>query len=775
MQKCLPPATRCLGFNGTGPGFSDPASLCGAGFDGAKCAGCAAGFYEDDRQCKPCGDESGNEKFMPLILGGVFLVVLALVVAGLVHLGQKWKSQGSKHDPLMEAGDFVVWVVLLLQTLMQVSSAGTDLPPAVKSVNEFLSVVLIDFATLHPACSSLIPAFGIETFTFLSALLLLSVVSVLRFGKSLALHKRRRRATFTDKKEINPFWSRLRHITRSSCFKMLAVMYAPTMNFAFNSILCQDVEEFQQASSARRDGVLLNRRMLKAHPYYECSTGPKGPHCFGLPVYGLALATLVLVGIAYPLSTFLTLLRMQKDREDVVLSGDERALRMWEEMVEYEWQHEYWFFNHLHVLQSFVLAFNAGWFVTADAADGGTTGAWGAGLDAVMVSLLLLAYLKVQPYRENQRWKHGIQKMLLSTALLLALVLVAGTLAAERKAQAGGEADGLSEHLSRFAAVISVFVLGLMAVLMGTLCKSFWDVVVLEKRELSDAEKSRRHQKTAKVILIDFFNDRWKKQPSGARHATLWEEEVEFAEPTDGRVRMQFENSNPLHGEKSASKRAKRDEAEKQLAAAAAARRRLQKLNTTVRSAPTEKQPSAAHKFLAKVGSVSVMPLLAKMRSMRHQPSTRPGSPARLGGGGGGGGSGGGAKHGALPDIDEEGAATGPAPNPERLLTAASMKRPQSSLTSLLRSRNSEAKFATAAFSFAKTAGGRGAGLGRLSALGVVAVDETGAPDQSSGRSQGDASAVSFMRMRVADRSQLPLHSGQTQISMFNGQEAAEL
>jgi len=107
---------------------------------------------------------------------------------------------------------------------------------------------------------------------------------------------------------------------------------------------------------------------------------------------------------------------------------------------------------------------------------------------------------------------------------------------------------------------------------------------------------------------------------------------------------------------------------------------------------------------------------------------------------------------------------------PSRLLTVASMKRPRESLTSALRSRSSETKSATSAFSFSKTAGERGTGLGRLSALGVVAVVETG---QSSERSQGDADAVSFTR--VEDRSQLSLHSEQkSQISMFNGRPSEE-
>jgi hypothetical protein len=105
-----------------------------------------------------------------------------------------------------------------------------------------------------------------------------------------------------------------------------------------------------------------------------------------------------------------------------------------------------------------------------------------------------------------------------------------------------------------------------------------------------------------------------------------------------------------------------------------------------------------------------------------------------------------------------------------RLLTVASMKRPRSSLTSSLRERSEEVKSATSAFAFSKAAGGCGAGLGRLSALGVVAADETGAPGQSSEQSQGDADAVSFTR--VEDRSQLSLHNGR--VSVFNGQPLEE-
>lgn len=142
---------------------------------------------------------------------------------------------------------------------------------------------------------------------------------------------------------------------------------------------------------------------------------------------------------------------------------------------------------HLHILNSFTLAFSAGYFANSEL-DISVTGAWGVGIDAAVVFMLLVAYSKTKPFREEHSWRYNIQRMLLLTTLLLALLAICGTLAAEKKGEvdAGGElvnpkfVRGL-EQTSKF---VSFAVLLLMNVMFLMLCKSFWEVVVLEKREL---------------------------------------------------------------------------------------------------------------------------------------------------------------------------------------------------------------------------------------------------------------------------------------------------
>ena len=158
---------------------------------------------------------------------------------------------------------------------------------------------------------------------------------------------------------------------------------------------------------------------------------------------------------------------------------------------------------HLHILNSFTLAFSAGYFANSEL-DISVTGAWGVGIDAAVVFMLLVAYSKTKPFREEHSWRYNIQRMLLLTTLLLALLAICGTLAAEKKGEvdAGGElvnpkfVRGL-EQTSKF---VSFAVLLLMNVMFLMLCKSFWEVVVLEKCEL-DVEAMLKTAKATKKTI----------------------------------------------------------------------------------------------------------------------------------------------------------------------------------------------------------------------------------------------------------------------------------
>jgi Sec-independent protein translocase protein TatA len=360
---------------------------------------------------------------------------------------------------------------------------------------------------VHPDCTSAVPRFGVECATFAvvgGALLLLVVLfakKILKAATAAATGvtgSQRQRAKRTQQQQEQQQQQQqqlpppaaeskakqktkdMRHRARTFAFTVLAVLYAPAMNFAFRTLICTTVVGKGELDLSTRSWSTVRRSMVKAHPFYACGTGAGSPALYGTAVYSLAAAVLVVFGLLYPVVTFLTLQSIARGTARREQRWEDTAdnSRVWEELVENEYQRGSWYFVHMHMLQAFCLAGSAANFGSNEL-DSGITSAWGPGVDAAILLVLLAAYTTRQPYAAGSEWKHNMQRLLLFTSLMLAVLGIASTKAAD--ARNDGRASGALDNL---VALLSWVVLLLMIATVLKLCVSFWQVVVLEHADL---------------------------------------------------------------------------------------------------------------------------------------------------------------------------------------------------------------------------------------------------------------------------------------------------
>jgi len=375
------------------------------------------------------------------------------------------------------AKDFVIWMVMMLQTLTQVSSAGTDLPPSVKAVTDFLKILQIEMPSVPRECIEGFPPFTIEAATFLVSLVLLALLASF-FWKKLA--KGKKRASFDNSHHPHHAAGQLhewRHQFRNMCFVSLSVLYAPTMNFAWRAVLCADVTVQGAQDAATLAYAVEVRSVVKAYPSYACGTGAGGAHWGGLPVYALAMVVLALFGVAYPLLSFCALAFLTRKRAKARAQhnfdhGAERVERLIDELAELEYDRSFWFFFHLNLLQSLALAFSAGYFAPAAGLSAGTSSLWGLVLDMTVVGFVLRMFMRHQPYPEGMRWKRSIQKLLLVTSVVFCTLGICATAQQESGRDIGALVD-----------LLAWLVLALIVLMVYRLVTSFYREVVLEKVE----------------------------------------------------------------------------------------------------------------------------------------------------------------------------------------------------------------------------------------------------------------------------------------------------
>ena len=112
-----------------------------------KCSLCSAGHYKEGRVCLQCYDaKSAKSRYMSYIMLSATLAFLLTLTIFMVKRAARKRGATSDSEVGKKALDFTVWAVILLQTMTQVATAGSDLPAVVKSITDLLKIVQIDLA-----------------------------------------------------------------------------------------------------------------------------------------------------------------------------------------------------------------------------------------------------------------------------------------------------------------------------------------------------------------------------------------------------------------------------------------------------------------------------------------------------------------------------------------------------------------------------------------------------------------------------------------------------
>lgn len=150
VLRCAPPAgERCLGWSAAAS-----ATVCGAGYSGAGCGGCAPSFYPSiTGQCRACPAVSDMSPLLraALLFTGIVAAACAAILA-LALLAARFIG-GSVRGAFARCVELLAFLVSLLQMLGQVGrTLPPGLPPAVESVFAFLVTVQLEDPSLPTAC-----------------------------------------------------------------------------------------------------------------------------------------------------------------------------------------------------------------------------------------------------------------------------------------------------------------------------------------------------------------------------------------------------------------------------------------------------------------------------------------------------------------------------------------------------------------------------------------------------------------------------------------------
>lgn len=150
ILRCAPPATeRCLGWSAAA---SD--TVCGAGYSGVGCGGCAPSYYPSiTGRCTAC---PGLPSMSPLLRAALLFTGIVAAACGAIlaiaFLAAKFIG-GSVRGAFARCVELLAFLVSLLQMLGQVGrTLPPGLPPAVETVFAFLVTVQLEDPSLPTAC-----------------------------------------------------------------------------------------------------------------------------------------------------------------------------------------------------------------------------------------------------------------------------------------------------------------------------------------------------------------------------------------------------------------------------------------------------------------------------------------------------------------------------------------------------------------------------------------------------------------------------------------------
>ena len=312
----LPSQVRCLGWNATL--FT---MQCGAGYDktSAGCSACEKHYYPELQLCQPCPRTGLQIAYhviaviaaAALVLGGGLAVVAYVVL-----------KRGAKlRVALLDALDFLIWMLFTWQTVVQVGMRTSGGPAALAMFYSWMSLVQLNFSVIaHPACYSSDPFSLQKQMLGGSLTLCCGTACLFAFG---AVNKLR----LMLPSALQPLLARLQRWAL-----LLMTLYYPLVsNIALASVYCIKVH---------------GSWVLAANSNYQCLGGDHAP------VAGLAVLVLLLHIVAFPCATLMYLVRWK----DKVSDAPPAWRTTWQNIVFTDFQPQYFWLAHLNTLALFALS-----------------------------------------------------------------------------------------------------------------------------------------------------------------------------------------------------------------------------------------------------------------------------------------------------------------------------------------------------------------------------------------------------------------------------------
>lgn len=267
IAPCSHPATeRCAGWS-----QALSTSVCGVGFRGERCQRCTTGYFVSTlRGCAPCPtDTSAWLLLQPIAFYAAVLAGLVVSTAAVLKLAERVTGR-SRPDGLRRVGEFALWALMLLQTVVQTSKGPLErLPLYLATLFELLRVFEFSPGVAAPlACldaDPLVPAIAQMSLGLILSALLLGALA-----------------------------ATTRPVVLTGLITAVVLITPLITSVAFSMLACVPWDDHREAPAAVAGNA--TRLVLATLPDVTCSEGLHGE-----VAHPLALTTLVvMVGLVPP-------------------------------------------------------------------------------------------------------------------------------------------------------------------------------------------------------------------------------------------------------------------------------------------------------------------------------------------------------------------------------------------------------------------------------------------------------------------------------------------
>eukprot|EP01029_Cantina_marsupialis_P022925 TRINITY_DN564378_c0_g1_i3.p1 TRINITY_DN564378_c0_g1~~TRINITY_DN564378_c0_g1_i3.p1 ORF type:complete len:974 (-),score=259.52 TRINITY_DN564378_c0_g1_i3:899-3820(-) len=274
--ECQTPKTeRCQGWD-----VESSSPVCGERFAGPECGSCATGFYPglNNLDCLVCPKTTWISLVTPFLFVGFMGLLLFLFMFGLVYYATRTRG-GSLIGGVKRTGQFVIWTIMTVQTIIQVGkSAKSNLPPQLQFIYEAFNIFQFEMNFVHPNCMGDDPHFADKGFFLLFTVVMGGIIAVgfLLHWKFPKIHM------ITDSAKIPKLANKLAS-HQGKLLLLMGLMYP---------LVCNEVSKFTDCTEI--NGILY----LRSNTVYKCYTGEL------LPLNMLAWIHMIVTLIGFPLFTW---------------------------------------------------------------------------------------------------------------------------------------------------------------------------------------------------------------------------------------------------------------------------------------------------------------------------------------------------------------------------------------------------------------------------------------------------------------------------------------